>query len=347
MQTSLIPLYWDKSEDIGKIIVDAKGIVNNQEYIVKIITVDPFAMYKPEKTANILSNHLKKYSLEYIQKIVPILANPQGFSKHLTYILIVQVQNPDDEAKSPVNSNLVANSAIRALNLCSSFGVLSNNRFLLPNIERPGELARATTRGGVISFSANDQGLVRIYPDTTMHHYQISNNWVDMERFQELVEFFNDLQTIEQDNRFNFHKLSELVSDLFETIFAVRNYRPKFLLLTVIYETIFKHESDRIKEISEKISKFVAEDAFEENKLRNYFHNNDPSILTVGRLRNGIAHGDLDIERDVVKEYYKELHEIIRRVLIRYFIEYSKITHSKHYFSQLQSFINKRWKEIE
>ena len=307
MQTSIIPLFWEENYEeikLGKLLIELEGEIGTSKFKIKLIIVDRLSQYKVKETASILSIYMKKYPVEYFEQIVPIISSQQGFSKSLRYFLVCQIENPQLDDENEADSNLLTNSALKALQLCSSFGILSHTRFLLPNLERPGELVRATTRGGVISISATDRGLIRLYPDITMHHYQISNNWKDIDKFTTLVSFFNRLQTMENDEKTSFHKISELVIDLFLTVMSVRNYRPKYLILEVIYETIFKEENDRIQQMATKISKFLDESDEERQQLKETFHVDDPQILTVGRLRNKIAHGDLDIQRNDLKFKY-------------------------------------------
>lgn len=344
MQPILVPMYWERSDKYGDIILQTQGSLNLIEYSVKLIVVDPSTIYKNERlieTAKIISSHLKKYPANYLMKIIRVIF-AGDFGESPSHILIVQLESHTRINTSNINSNLVATSAIKALNLCTSFGILSYTRFLLPNLDEPGKIFSATIDGGVISYSATDEGLIRIIPPMKMLGYQISTNWVDKQYFNELIDFFNNQERMMEENKLNFHYITKLVVDLFETTFAVKEYRPRFLLLAVIYETLFKDHNENITKIADRISKFLANNLDEQKQLYQIFYQKDPNILTFGKTRNYVTHGDIDLSREEVKTKYEELHDIIRRTLIQFFTDYSKEQHTVNYFSDLSSYIKNR-----
>ncbi|OLS23896.1 MAG: hypothetical protein HeimC3_22390 [Candidatus Heimdallarchaeota archaeon LC_3] len=254
MQTILVPMYWESADKFGEVFLKAVGLIDEIEYYVNLVTVDPFTNYKQDRLVDItkiLHSYLQEYPLDYLREILPIIFEDQNYSNPLSFILIVRVEDHIRVENSNINSNLVATSALLALNLCTSFGILNYTRFSLPNLDTPGELISATISGGVISYSATDKGLIRIIPPTKMNGYQINLKWLDKQYFNELIDFFNYQQIMKNENKLNFHNITDLIIDLFETTLVVKEYRPKFLLLAVIYETMFKKDNnEKIQKIS-------------------------------------------------------------------------------------------------
>ena len=339
MQTLIIPLYWNKEVKTGEVLNQTNGKLKGLRFSISILSIDSLAGLdetRNQKTAEILHPFLEEYSIEYIKQIIPIICEDQDLGNFLTYLLIIKTEDPPPESKLTINANMIAESALRSLNLCTSFGILHYLRYQLPT---QGELFRGTIRGGMIKFDASNKGVIKIVPPTKMQPFLISSEFVSKENFSLLVNFFNNLQIMDKSSKFNYHEISELVIDLYESTFTLREYRTKFLILAVIYETIFKKENEKIQHIAKKISMFLEKDDMKRNSIYRLFHADHKNVLTIGRIRNEIAHGDLDLAQDFMKKKYSELHEIIRKILNTYFIEYSKIKHSNEYFNDLKLFL--------
>lgn len=145
-------------------------------------------------------------------------------------------------------------------------------------------------------------------------------------------------------NNFNdksIYKIIQLSLAYHMTTFHLQTIEHSFLILIVIFETLFKKESERnADKAAYRISKLISSDSANQLIIKEEFFklNTHDSFCN---LRNDIAHGNPNLSTSDVSIKYPILYGYITRAIIKIIeISVTDIDKSKDYYDELDKYLN-------
>ncbi len=113
----------------------------------------------------------------------------------------------------------------------------------------------------------------------------------------------------------------------------------KFLIFMVIFELLFKKEKKgNSSQAAIRISKLISKVKSDQKKIQKEFFDNAPDCFCT--IRNQIAHGDPNLNTNIVELKYPLLYKYVTEAVIKIVgIPSGKINHTKDYYDEIHRYI--------
>jgi hypothetical protein len=201
-----------------------------------------------------------------------------------------------------------------------------------------------------ISKSNTGKRNYHIIAPTTKHY--IFNYAVDKPPILSVSEFdscrsmFNILLNKEWRDDITFDRVLRLALEYHRMTFNVDPAEHRFLLLMIICDSLFKKESERnASQAAQRVSRLIATTQTHQKQIQQEFFDNAPN--TFYKLRNSIAHGNPNLDRDVViSQYWTLYHYITKAIASLLFIPPGELNYTKDYYDEISRFVNKRFEGL-
>lgn len=143
-----------------------------------------------------------------------------------------------------------------------------------------------------------------------------------------------------------FDKLLRLALQYHRMTFNLYSAEHRFLILMIVCEALFKSESERnASQAAQRISRLLAATRSDQKKIQREFFGSDPD--TFFRLRNAIAHGDPNLDREVVRSKYWTLYRYVTRAIRELLlVPDGEIDHGKGYYDEVSRLIDERFQRL-
>jgi len=124
-----------------------------------------------------------------------------------------------------------------------------------------------------------------------------------------------------------------------QATFNMAEISHKFLILMVIFESLFKKENENnASQAAKRISKLIAKVKSNQKQIQKDFFDNDPNCFC--KIRNRIAHGDPSLNLKTVKSKYQLLYEFITKAIIKIIeIPSGAVDYNKNYYNEIDKYI--------
>lgn len=291
--------------------------------------------YKKTKVG--FPDELMKYVDEHYRREPISTHAPDHYPHNTDYFLVVDATHPYTDGlkfkKLSHESSIFQNSIIRSLRLHCSKGLLFYQTYHLRSIPHPSGFDSLT-----YSYPLTHQHL---FPDLKSEPSVLRNAEVASCR-----SVFDILISKQWNDNITFGKVMDLALEYYDISFNLQNIEHSFLILMIIFEALFKKESEKdAGRAAKRISQLLPTMKSERKKIHEEFFSNDP--YTFCRLRDYIAHGDPDLDRELVKSKYPILNEYIRESIIRLLlIPDGEIDHMKDYYDEISKYCGEHFKTL-
>ncbi|MGA9351384.1 MAG: hypothetical protein WBW48_21610 [Anaerolineae bacterium] len=141
-------------------------------------------------------------------------------------------------------------------------------------------------------------------------------------------------------------KLLRLALRYHKLTFNLHSAEHRFLLLMIVCDALFKKESERnASQAARRISRLLSTTQSDQKRIQREFFGNAPN--TFYRLRNAVAHGDPDLDREVVRSKYWTLYHYVTRAIRKLvLIPDGEIDHRKNYYDEVSRQIDARFQRL-
>lgn len=164
-------------------------------------------------------------------------------------------------------------------------------------------------------------------------------NFVDSD-FESARSTINSLLR-RKDATSTFDRVLSLASAYYRISFNLESCDHAFLILMVVFETLFKSEKERSSVAAARISKMLADSKKTAEDIENSFTQGDSSFT---KLRNKIAHGDPTLDSLKVLAKYPELHRYVTKAMIRLLaVPDGTLDATKDYYEEIERVIRTRF----
>ena len=114
------------------------------------------------------------------------------------------------------------------------------------------------------------------------------------------------------DDTITFDRVLQMAMSYHEVACTFREPKHSFLLLWVIFETLFKALDDEIPRAVKCLSQLLARDRNHQRLITRRFNN---GVASYTKIRNSIAHGDVSLESVAVARCYPDLYAYITNAI--------------------------------
>lgn len=124
-----------------------------------------------------------------------------------------------------------------------------------------------------------------------------------------------------------------------QATFNLAEISHKFLILMVIFESLFKRKTEKASQAAKRISKLISKVQSNQKQIQKSFFDNKPDCFC--NIRNNIAHGDPSLDTRMVKSKYPLLYKYITKAIIKLVeIPSGEIDPTKNYYHEVDKYIN-------
>jgi len=246
-----------------------------------------------------------------------------------SYYLVVDIAQPlGDGLKVPGNtfeSMRIPNVMIDTLRLHSSKGLL---------VEQTYQFQLQNSEDMFTSWSMPSQ--------YTFGHLGFPNPSVlPISEFDRCRQTFDTLLRKVWNDNFTFDRLLKMALEYHKATFSLVAVEHSFLLLMVVFEALFKNKTEsNASQAAVRIAKLLSESQNHRGGIQKTFFDNNPHSFC--NIRNDIAHGDPNLDLQVVKLKYPMLYQYITKAMLQLVvIPDGTIDHTKDYYGEISKFIDK------
>lgn len=308
--------------------------------------------YGTDPSPNILPREdlkeLFKYGTESTFRNLCNINRSERFFPPLTnVVLVIDVIQPlTPERKVAVNtreSSTVFNSATTALRLHASKGLAYEYSYLFrfPDVHAGtvDELPEI-----IKELAKNSPGCSILRPHTIPVFFSPLGNSLSVLSNDQHDSCRSTIQILlekEWDNTNTFDKVLQLAIEYHKTSLTLENIEHAFLVLMVVFEALFKKESERnASRAANRIAKLLAIKRSDFRQIKRYFF--DHPTFAFSKIRNNIAHGNPNLDNSIVKEYLPKLYGYITDAIIA-LLRLSDDTLNGDYYDDLNMYVERRF----
>jgi hypothetical protein len=253
------------------------------------------------------------------------------------YFLVVDVtQSLTEDLRvniNPYESVHISNKVLDALRLHSSKGLLYCNTYLFRFPHHPqGGQATSSPLINQFVFSHLGTGLSVLYDS----------------EFENCLTTFDILVNKKWDNNIVFDRILSFALRYHQIIFNLEAVEHAFLILMVIFESLFKDDSENnASNAANRISRLLSIKKNDYNKIRDDFNDNDRSTDPFCHIRNKIVHGDPTLDTKTIKSKYPALYQYITKAIIKLIsLPDGTIDHTKNYYEEINNFVDEQFSAL-
>ncbi|MCP4273609.1 MAG: hypothetical protein GY781_16905 [Gammaproteobacteria bacterium] len=313
--------------------------------------------YGDDPSPNILPEHdlneLLKYGSDGTLKNLWQMHRSERFFPPLTnVVLVVDVIQPliDDRevASNTRESSIIFESIISALRLHASKGLAYEYSYIFrsppicstPLDELP-EVIRmmAKESPGCASFRPHTIPVL-----SSRSRLGSGLSVLRTDQYDDCRKTFHKLLEKEWDDTDTFDKVLQLALEYHRTSFTLENIDHAFLVLMVLFEALFKKESEgNAGRAAGRIAKLLALVKGDKGQIKQEFFDHPTDAFS--KIRNKIAHGNPDLDYIMVKEKYLELYNYITKAIIDLLNLQNGII-GMDYYNDLNSYVETRFSSL-
>lgn len=165
-------------------------------------------------------------------------------------------------------------------------------------------------------------------------------------RFEKCKETFSELLIKRTIPKSTYKHFLFLALRYHQMTFNLEDFSHKFLILMIIFESLFKKENERSgNNATERISKFLSKVKSDKELIFNDFYVSTQSSFC--KIRNTIAHGDPHLNMELIKSKYSLLFKYITKSIIKYInIPSEAINRDNDYYSEIDNYIDEYYDSL-
>ena len=172
-----------------------------------------------------------------------------------------------------------------------------------------------------------------LIPQYIFNHLGIEDSLLPEDAHDSCRQIFDKL-LLRGEPKNTYDKILDLALNYHHTSFCLNSVEYSYLILMIIFESLFKAEGDNSQLAAKRISRWLSNVQKDQKAVQKEFLN------SFDRIRNLIAHGDPNLDKKVVKDEYKKLYQYITRVIIKLILlPDNAIDHSKDYYQEIDQYI--------
>lgn len=161
---------------------------------------------------------------------------------------------------------------------------------------------------------------------------------LQQKKFEKCKKTFSDLLIKRELPKSTYKHFLFLALRYHQTTFNLEDFSHKFLILMIIFESLFKKEREKAGQAAKRISKFISKVQNNEEQIYNNFYKRDPESFC--NIRNQIAHGDPNLDIELIKSRYPLLYKYITKAIIKYAgIPSGAINKDEDYYNEIDNYI--------
>lgn len=255
------------------------------------------------------------------------------FSGHRENFLILEISyhysGKYEKPASTFEMQYIQNYILTALRLHCSIGILYNHVYFfkcpaIPNVNA--------------SFSKS-------IPHTKQYsesHLRDGLSFLSESEYENCKQTF-DILLRNHNEKTSFDKIINLAISYHKTSFSLELKEHSYLILMVIFESLFKKESyGPAEKAADRISKFLSNDSEQQLSMKEEFFK-IKKVDSFCNIRNDIAHGNPSLNRSVLDCKYPILYDYITKSIIKLIsISDSEINKSNDYYDELIEYITQQ-----
>ena len=250
------------------------------------------------------------------------------------YFLVIDVKQhdifkPHRLIGSP-QMHIISQSILRSLHLHSSSGLSYEKTygFRLP-------------LQGLEDFYSEFNSFYIIYLLSEINNPSI----LKQRKFKSCFQTFLSLLDITRHPKASYMKILYLSLRYHQTTFSLAEFPHKFLILMVVFESLFKKEKENASRAAKRISKLISKVKNDKERIHKAFCGNSPD--TFCKIRNAIAHGDPNLNQEIVESKYPLLYKYITKAIIELIlIPSGDINYNKDYYIEIDNYIENRFSKL-
>ncbi len=136
-------------------------------------------------------------------------------------------------------------------------------------------------------------------------------------------------------------KLLSLALEYHRTAFTLQNVEHAFLILMIIFEALFKKDSERsASQAAGRIAKLLSEVKADRKPIQRDFY--DAPTDAFSKIRNKIAHGNPALDGQIVKSKYPDLYSYVTKAIVC-LIDLPAGTIGSDYYDDVTAYIDNRF----
>jgi len=164
-------------------------------------------------------------------------------------------------------------------------------------------------------------------------------------KFKSCIQTFLSLLDMKRHPKASYMKILYLALRYHQTTFSLGEVPHKFLILMVVFESLFKGEKENTSRAAKRISKLISKVKIDRQRIHKAFCGN-PSD-TFCKIRNVIAHGDPKLNQEIVESKYPLLYKYITKAIIELIlIPSGDINYNKDYYIEIDNYIENRFSQL-
>lgn len=262
-------------------------------------------------------------------KLSSIHLHPNHKASPTNNFLIIEVTYPYEKeyevAGNTKDTNIITSCILTALRLHSSTGLLHHNTYSFRKPPIP-------DRGCIIINSP-------LMPQFIFSHLGTGTSNLPFAEYDKCKDTFDILLKNYEDDT-SFDRMLKLALAYHYTSFNLEIIEHSYLILMVIFESLFKEEQERNAEkASYRISKLISSTPTEQVSIKEEFYNPGKND-SLCKIRNYIAHGDASLNHTDLENKYPILYQYITKSIIKLIsIPDSEFNKSNDYHTELNHYL--------
>ncbi len=293
-------------------------------------------------------NELLKYGSDGVIKELGQMNHSKRFFPPWTSVVMVvdvtQPLNPDgDDLQNSEEIDIIFESIASALSLHLSKGFAFEYSYIF-NSASIGLFAGVTVKN---MRSETSSGYTTLRPHTIpvpSSRFRLGSGLSVINNENDCKRTFDRLLEKEWNDTDTFDNVLQLAIEYHRTSFTLEKVDHAFLILMVVFEALFKKESEsNASKAAIRISELIALTKEEKNIIQKKFFNNQKH--TFCKIRNYIAHGSPGLDYKMMKDKYQELYGYITQAIISLLI-LPKDTIDTDYYEELNSYVENRFSSL-
>lgn len=250
---------------------------------------------------------LMKYADEnQVKNLTSIHMPPETLFGHADYFVVVDVTYSSADGMETFGHtkemNIVNQAVLDSLRLSASKGI---DRFLTYHW-RGGPHPEGTWVGGTSSTRSS----VTPYLFSLLGRGSSVFSASEFDTCRAII----DILLSPWDDNNTFDRVLEMAMSYHEVTSTFKEPKHSFLLLMVVFEALFEGRDEETPIAVSRLSQLLARDRTTRQLIHGRFTKTSPVGYT--KIRDSIAHGDVNLESDAVKESYSGLYHYITSAII-------------------------------
>lgn len=164
-----------------------------------------------------------------------------------------------------------------------------------------------------------------------------------------LASVFEECRTVADnllkgwDDTVGFDRVLQMAMSYHEVTSTFREPKHGFLLLMIIFEALFKDQSEKTPIAVKRLSKLLASSKTESKLITKLFSQGESSYT---KIRDAIAHGDVSLDSADVKKAYPDLYKYVTSSITQLLlVENGVFNPKKDYYREMDRISKERFKE--